>query len=315
MTDEVCFFDCIEFNERFRCGDVASEVAFLAMDLDARGRPDLGFYFSERYQARTADEQLFALLPFYRCYRAYVRGKVLSFRLTEPEFGAEEKEAALLRAQHYFELARRYASRLGQPTVIVVAGLSGTGKTSVARAVAGELGLRVVSADVVRQSLFGEAKRPAGYGRGAYTAEANLRTYEALVETGHDLLRRDGGVILDATFRRAADRELARAMAAHAGAQWRLIECQLAPELVEARLNERLARKDGLSDATWETYLQQREEFESIADSSAFTHLVLDTSASLHAGGQAVTDWLRGNDRRQGGATAATSSEYQESET
>ena len=314
VTDEVCFFDCIEFNERFRCGDVAGEAAFLAMDLDARGRPDLGYYFSERYQARTADEQLFALLPFYRCYRAYVRGKVLSFRLDEPEFGAEEKEAAMSRARHYFELARRYASPLARPTVIVVAGLSGTGKTSVARAVAGELGLRVVSADAVRQSLFGEAKRPAGYGRGAYTAEANRRTYEALVETGHDLLGRDGGVILDATFRRAADRELARAMAARARAQWRLIECQLAPELVEARLNERLARRDGLSDAAWETCLRQREEFEPVADSSAFTHLVLDTSADLRAGGHAATDWLRGNDRRGDQATPLTLSENREGE-
>src|SRR5204863_8142309 len=91
VTDQIYIYDCIEFNERFRCGDVASEVAFLAMDLAGRGRPDLGYYFSERYQARTGDAQLFKLLPFYCCYRAYVRGKVLSFRLDESEFSAAAK--------------------------------------------------------------------------------------------------------------------------------------------------------------------------------------------------------------------------------
>jgi aminoglycoside phosphotransferase family enzyme len=94
VTDGICVFDCIEFNDRFRCGDVASEVAFLAIDLDARGRPDLGYYFSECYQKRIGDHKLFALLPFYCCYRAYVRGKVLSFRLDEPEFSEVEQKAA-----------------------------------------------------------------------------------------------------------------------------------------------------------------------------------------------------------------------------
>jgi uncharacterized protein len=124
VTDGMCIFDCIEFNERFRCGDVASEVAFLAMDLDARGRPDFGYHFTECYNRRAQDPDLFALLPFYRCYRAYVRGKVLSFRLDEPEFSEAERASAAARAKRYFHLARRYASRLNNPTVIVVAGLS-----------------------------------------------------------------------------------------------------------------------------------------------------------------------------------------------
>src|SRR5262249_12778754 len=141
----ICIYDCIEFNDRFRCGDVASEAAFLAMDLDARGRPDLGYFFAEAYQRRTGDADFFALLPFYRCYRAYVRGKVLSFRLNEAEISEGEREDAASRAGNFFDLARRYAARLRKPTVIAVGGLSGTGKTAVARAVAGELGLRVIS--------------------------------------------------------------------------------------------------------------------------------------------------------------------------
>jgi uncharacterized protein len=158
QDDAIRIYDCIEFNDRFRCDDVASEVAFLAMDLDARGRAELGYFFTESYQRRSGDSELFTLLPFYRCYRAYVRGKVLSFRLNEAEFSAEEQQAAAEGAANYFELARRYAAQLRRPTVIAVGGLSGTGKTSVARAIASELGLRVVSADAARQTLFGAAK-------------------------------------------------------------------------------------------------------------------------------------------------------------
>ena len=295
VTDPVCIFDCIEFNERFRCGDVASEVAFLAMDLDARGRPDLGYYFSEFYQAHSGDEKLFKLLPFYRCYRAYVRGKVLGFRLDESEFSEAERRSAQERARSFFDLALGYARPLKHRTVIAVGGLSGTGKTTLARSIAGELGLRVVSADAVRKSLFENTGR-AGYGEGAYSEEANLLTYRNLIELGRNLLKGDGGVVLDATFRRAPDREMAREMAAAAGAGYRLIECQLEPGQIHARLERRAALKEGVSDATWDTYLRQRGEFEPNGDAPSNTHLVVNTSGDLRQLNRAACDWLRGDD-------------------
>ena len=293
--DGVCIFDCIEFNERFRCGDVAGEAAFLAMDLDARGRPDSGYYFAEQYAAHTADTELFTLLPFYRCYRAFVRGKVLSFRLDELEFSAAEQEAAAARAQQFFELARRYATPLQAPTVIAVAGLSGTGKTSLARAVAGELGLRVVSSDAVRTAIFGENKHPANYGEDCYSAEADRVTYNTFLDNGRARLQADGGVVLDATFKRATDRAAAREMAAAAGARWRLIECRLSPDQVKARLARRAARQDGLSDATWETYLRQRAEFDLLDEAHDGIFLALDMSSNLATDSRIATDWLRPN--------------------
>ncbi|MBS1811196.1 MAG: AAA family ATPase [Acidobacteria bacterium] len=293
MDDAIRIYDCIEFNERFRCDDVASEIAFLAMDLDARARPDLGYYFTEAYQQRANDNDLFTLLPFYRCYRAYVRGKVLSFRLNEPEFSDAEKETAAQQARNYFELARRYATPLQKPTVIAVCGLSGTGKTSVARAIASELGLRVISADAVRQSLFGDAKKPSGYGEGAYTTEASRRTYQKMLTTGQEFLAANRGVILDATFQRAADRNSARQMAMNAGADWRIIECTLAPEFVQQRLEQRAARGDGLSDANWEIYLRQRETFEDIRPEIEKTAFTLNTNDQLAQVAHRATDWLR----------------------
>lgn len=298
ITDGICIFDCIEFNQRFRSGDVASEVAFLAMDLDARGRPDLGYYFSEGYEARTSDGDLFALLPFYRCYRAFVRGKVLSFRLDEPEFSEAQQRDAELRARNYFNLARRYATPLNKETVIAVIGLSGTGKTSVARAIAGELGMRVVSSDTVRKLLFEITEGPIGYGEGPYNSEGNRLTYQTLIDKGPSLLKETGGVVLDATFQRSTDRLAAQDMATDLGAQWRLVECQLSPDLVRSRLDERAAQRDGLSDATWETYLRQRESFEAVHDPRGDTHLVLDTSRSLSLTSRKVTDWLREKDKQ-----------------
>lgn len=294
--DVICIYDCIEFNERFRCDDVASEAAFLAMDLDARGRPDLGYFFTESYQQRAHDKELFALLPFYRCYRAYVRGKVLSFRLNEKEFSSEERRVAAKRATDYFELARRYAARLRRPTIVAVGGLSGTGKTSIARAIAAELGWRVVTADAVRQSLFGSAKQPAGYGEGVYTTEANLLTYQKMFERARALLCDVGGVILDATFQCAAERVAARRMSQEAGAEWRLIECRLPPEQVRARLVKRAARQEGFSDATWEIYLRQQEKYEPLCAETDNECLVLETSGNLLTVARTGTDWLRRRD-------------------
>ena len=304
--DAICIYDCIEFNDRFRCDDVASEAAFLAMDLDARGCPDLGYFFTESYQKRSDDREFFKLLPFYRCYRAYVRGKVLSFRLNQPEFSADERQAAAQRAAGYFELARRYSTRLRLPTVVAVGGLSGTGKTSIARAIAAELGWRVVAADAVRQSLFGSAKQPAKYGEGVYTAEADLLTYNKMIEEARALLLEFGGVVLDATFRRAEDRAAARRMAQDLGAQWRLIECRLAPEQVRARLVKRAARQEGFSDATWEIYLRQQAMAETLCAESDSECFSLDTSASLLDSSRNCTDWLRRRDTSPADETEQT---------
>jgi aminoglycoside phosphotransferase family enzyme len=83
--DSIVALDGIEFNERFRYSDVASEIAFLTMELDAAQRPDLSRAFVDSYVPATGDDALQELLPFYHCYRACVRGKVASFQLDEVE--------------------------------------------------------------------------------------------------------------------------------------------------------------------------------------------------------------------------------------
>jgi aminoglycoside phosphotransferase family enzyme len=108
FIDGICIYDCIEFNDRFRYCDVASEIAFLAMDLDHHRHPDLSQHFIDAYVESSQDEELLKLLDFYKCYRAYVRGKVESFKLDDPLILGDEKAKALESAKRYFQLAESY---------------------------------------------------------------------------------------------------------------------------------------------------------------------------------------------------------------
>ena len=111
-TDEICIFDAIEFNDRFRYSDVAADVAFLAMDLDFQQKSALAEHFITKYVEYSKDTQLLTLLLFYKCYRAYVRGKVISFRLDDKNISAQDKQFATAEAQAYFKQAAEYATRL-----------------------------------------------------------------------------------------------------------------------------------------------------------------------------------------------------------
>jgi len=108
FADGICIYDCIEFNDRFRYCDVASEIAFLAMDIDHYQQPALSRHLVDGYIALSRDEDLLKLLNFYKCYRAYVRGKVESFKLDDPYISEEEKAKVLAVARSYFQLAESY---------------------------------------------------------------------------------------------------------------------------------------------------------------------------------------------------------------
>jgi uncharacterized protein len=108
FTSDICIYDCIEFNDRFRYSDVASEMAFLAMDLDRYQRSDLSRHLIDIYVELSGDAKLLGLLNFYKCYRAYVRGKVESFKLDDSLIPVKEKERILPVARKYFELAESY---------------------------------------------------------------------------------------------------------------------------------------------------------------------------------------------------------------
>ena len=112
LDEGVCIFDCIEFNDRFRYGDVLNDMCFLSMELDFFGREDLSKIYEDEYLRITEDPEFDIFLPFFKCYRAYVRGKVTSFLLKDPHVPEDEKERVKEKASRLFKLARSYAEKI-----------------------------------------------------------------------------------------------------------------------------------------------------------------------------------------------------------
>ncbi|NVO00333.1 MAG: AAA family ATPase [Geobacteraceae bacterium] len=283
LTDKVQIFDCIEFNERFRFCDTAADIAFPLMDLEFGNRADLAAIFLQEYLAASCDTGLPALIDFYRVYRAFIRGKVESFRLGDSGIPQEEKEAAKKRAVHYFNLAAHYLNKGEKtPALFLICGLSGSGKSRLAGALAVELGLEILSSDIVRKELAGiplTAHMYEGYGEGLYSRASSEATYTELVARAGRIISFGRGMILDATFKKRLERESLRQLARSHGIPLFQIMVQAPEELIRERLEQR-SRQGGVSDAKWEIYLRQKEEFEPLLESEG-EWLTVDSSATI----------------------------------
>ena len=132
-SNSIQIIDCIEFNPRLRCIDIASDLAFLAMDLELKGAPELSSTLLEQYAGKTKDWQVYAMMPFYKCYRAMVRCKVTCIRLKEKGRTGQDPIALQHKANRYLTLAHSYVEHFDRPTIWVLCGLPGTGKSTIAR--------------------------------------------------------------------------------------------------------------------------------------------------------------------------------------
>src|SRR5262249_419298 len=150
------------------------------------------------------------LLPFYQCYRAYVRGKVESLKSRESEIPTTDQEKARQEARRAFRLAARYARSQPRSSLLVVCGRVGTGKSTVAQLLSDHSGFTVFNSDVVRKRLAGllpTARAGADYQGGIYTADFTRRTYATLLIHAEEKLRAGRGVIVDATCKQREDRQ------------------------------------------------------------------------------------------------------------
>ncbi len=264
VNDGVHIFDCIEFNPRFSCSDVASEIAFMVMDLEYAGRPDLAGYFVERYLVYSRDPGLLRLLNFYKCYRAYVRGKVTSFNLNDPGMSEKDKAQARLIARRYFELSRRYAARLfARPKLLVMMGLPGTGKSFVARRLAERLDAFHLMSDSIRKQLLGislTARRFEGYGKGIYQGNIGKKTYDEMMRRARVFVSAGHNTIMDATFLHPDSRRRARALARKAGVPLLFVFADCPEKTVVSRLGRR-TMEGSFSDATIAVYREMKRRF------------------------------------------------------
>ncbi len=275
--DQVFIFDCIEFNRRFRCGDWASDAAFLAMDLDFHGLPHLSRRFVQELAAGLDDPGMDEIIPFYKCYRAYVRGKIGCFTWAAPGIADEERERWAAQARHYFRLALRYAGGMEKrPTLYILMGPSGTGKSTVARVLGERLGVPVFNSDQVRKEIVagipGSERRIEPLGQGIYSEEMSIRTYRLLHQQAAARLMTGEDAIIDATYTSSERRREVADVAQAAGARLRAILCTAPDEVVRRRLEERF-KQGSVSDGRWEIYLAQRPAFQEVSEFSRVERL------------------------------------------
>ncbi len=260
-------FDCIEFNDRFRFIDIANDLGFLAMDFDFKGRSDLGNLFLLNAARELGDIGILSAANFYKCYRAFVRGKVESLQATEKEtINPQEHEK---QAARYFRLALRYAVAGSEPLILVVMGRVGTGKTTIAKQLAGELNWQVFSSDKIRKTLAGVSltqRTPPGLRGKIYSAQMTRRTYKRLLEEGFAAIgacsrgrrppppKSHNGIILDATFSRRALRKFLRDECKKAKVPFQFVELDVDPNEIKTRLQRRDEKTAEASDARLEDF-------------------------------------------------------------
>jgi len=278
--DGVVAIDCIEFNRRFRCGDVAGEAAFFAMELEAARRPDLAATFLARFAEASDDFGLYRLVDFYLSYRAWVRGKVAAFLSADAAVPAEVRARKRAEAQRDFGLARSFSGTpLDRPFVVAVTGVVGSGKSTLAAGLGRELAAPVVASDRVRKAIAGLAGSERG-DASLYTPAAIDRNYREVLSRAADVLGSRRGVILDATFSSHHFRQEAGALARREGARFALIEIRCPDRAVlAARLLER-RRGGSVSDATDVDLDRLLSGYEAVDGSDPGPRIVADGAAA-----------------------------------
>lgn len=247
LEGEPAPFDCIEFNTAFRWIDVMNEVSFLLMDLQAHGLPHLANRFLNRYLAATGDYAGVRLLPFYTVYRAVVRAKVACLRARQPGAGVGSERDF----ERYLGVAGDLASE-ARGAVVLMHGLSGSGKTTVAAGLAESMRAIHVRSDVERKrmhSLAPDARTASRIGVGIYAPADTERTYGRLAELACSALAGGYTVVVDATFIEARHRELFRRLARRQGVRFAIVSCSAPDDVLRRRVELRAARGTDASEA------------------------------------------------------------------
>jgi hypothetical protein len=240
LDDGPRVLDCIEFDDRLRWGDALFDVAFLAMDLEDLDRPDLARTLLRLYSEASGDHWPASLAHHYIAHRAQIRSKVACLRWEQGD------ETSRAHARRLLGIAAAHAEA-GEVRLIVVGGLPGTGKSTVASGIADALGAVVLRSDEVRKQLHGP-------GEELYTPGATMATYQELLDEAIRCLVHGESVVLDATWHEARWRDEARAVATRAAVELHEIQCVAPAAVSERRIDARSARGDDISDATVEVY-------------------------------------------------------------
>jgi aminoglycoside phosphotransferase family enzyme/predicted kinase len=281
--DGITILDCIEFAERFRCSDVACDLAFLTMDLAAHGRVDLAERLLARYARASDDWELYGLADFYESYRAYVRAKVATLLARGTNDSSMRARAEADARRHYLLALACERRSLLSPVVVAVGGAIAAGKSTVADALGDELAAPVVDADRTRKAMLGV---PATQGvrvgafEGPYDPSVTERVYDEMMRRAGIVLASGRPVVLDASFRTAALRAKARELARAHRVPFLFAECRVPERVAMDRLASR-ERGASVSDGRRAIYRDFVAKSEPVNELGGGEHIVLDTTRSM----------------------------------
>jgi len=270
---KVVAYDALEFDAALRNVDVASEIAFLAMDLLAHGRADLAHLFLSSYFETGGEYSALDVLRFYLVYRALVRAKVRAIK-------AQQKHRRISRQDDYLSTALGLI-RPERPLLVVTHGLSGSGKTFVTDRLIGALPALRVRSDLERKRLMGlsaGARTGSAVGQGIYTASMSQRTYERLAGIAERALHQGFSIIVDATFLKRREREWFGQVAAAADARFAILDCAAPPRELRRRIRARSEARQDASEATLDVLEQQLASEEPLSPSERRASVRVDTT-------------------------------------
>ncbi|MDA0831692.1 MAG: AAA family ATPase [Planctomycetota bacterium] len=279
LGDPLQVVDCVEFNSRLRQNDLLDEFCFLATDLERLGRQDLADRLIGKYRRQFRDGAPKELEAFYKSYRFAVRAKVTGLK-------AQEETSAINgetweNARQFIKLAIRAMEDVHRPSVIFFCGLSGSGKTTVARKLAQTLGAHHFSSDIVRKELFGVPPTTHSPEPEMYSSAANERTYAELNQRALCSICHQVTVVLDATYSRRHDRDRLRQMLEQCGIEYMCIECHCPRDIAENRIRERLRAGTDPSDADLAVLDEQVSHYEPPLEIPAGHFLSVETHYPL----------------------------------
>lgn len=262
-------FDCIEFDPALRWIDIVSEIAFLGMDLEARGAPALAYRFLNRYETLTGDYAGLRLWDYFRLYRALVRAKVSRLSM---DHNANPRRIQELTEDHrrYLDYAESVTERR-QPRLFITHGLSGSGKSFVAEALATQWPAIWLRSDIERKRICVEPDPDY-----RYSAAITQETYARLCDLAATLLEAGQSVIVDGTFLRRHQRAAPRALADRQGAPFTIIDIRTPLDVIEQRIVERTSKTPDPSEATIEVVRSQCQLAEEMTEDELLSAVQVD---------------------------------------
>jgi len=271
-------YDCVEFDKTYRTNDILDELSFLALECEFLGYADLGTSILKNVIARFSND--LAGGSFYRSYRACVRSKIEALKARSSFNTSHTTKQHERAAQGYFELADYYADRLDSPQLLIIGGLMGSGKTSLARALSQILGAAHLESDRVRQEVFPDAHdEHVSFGTGLYQVESRQEVYRRLARQCQDILQRGQTVIVDASFTSRENRLLFQKLAKDLDTPFHSLWCNCPPQLAKARISQRRKAERTASHARTDLYDQQQAGLDPFEPDEG--PIILDTSREI----------------------------------